>query len=117
MGGVFKVDAVLDDQDALREFTELGRFVGAVDFAFDPDAQIGLLGKKIEKVFWRCVFWNLDAEGQENRLACTVGKNLAENGLGSSLSHFPRALWAEALGDAREEEFQVIIDFRDRADR
>ena len=88
-----------------------------MDFVFDPDAQIALLGKKIEKVFWCCAFRDLHAEGQEDCLATAVGKNLAENGLGSSLNHFPRALWAEALGDAREEEFQVIIDFRDRADR
>ena len=117
MGGIFKVDTVLDDQDALGEFAEFGRLVGAVDFAFDPDAQIALLGKKIEEVFWCGVFWNLDAKGQEDRLATAFGKNLSENGLGSSLSHFQRALWTEALGDAREEEFQVIIDFRDRADR
>ena len=63
MGGIFEVDAVLDDQHALGEFAKLGSLVGAVDFALDPDAQIGLLGKKIEKVFWSCVFWNLDAEG------------------------------------------------------
>ena len=117
MGGVFEIDTVLDDQDALGELAEFGRLIGAVDFAFDPDAQITLLGKEIEEIFWCCVLGNLDAEGEEHRLASAVGKNLSENGLGSSLSHFPRALWAEALGDAREEEFQVIIDFRDRADR
>ena len=115
MGGIFQIDAVLDDLHTLGEFAKIGRLVGAVDLTFDPDAQVALLGEKIEKVLWSGVFGNFDAEGQKNRLAMEVGKNLAENGLGSALNHFPRALWTEALGYAREKEFQVIVDFRDRA--
>ena len=117
LGGVCKIDAILNNQNALGKLADFGCLVGAVDFAFDPDAQIALLGKEIEKLLRRCVFRSLDAEGKKNRLVSAVGKNLPENGVGSSLNHLLRALWAKALGDTREEEFQVIIDFRDRADR
>lgn len=97
----------MDDEDFAGEFfvgTGL-RFVGAVGFAVEGDAEVALLAEEGEKIGWAGFFRDGGGEKDEVGLVGGVGVQPVGGGFwGLGLDGFA-GLWVEAFGGAGEEDF------------
>ena len=114
--GAGERDAVLEDIDRGRQSRLAWRFVGADNGAIQHDAQVSLLVEEGEKFrgFGACGCGH--GEGDQNRL---IGEMLHRpcGGAGGRIGRDEFAgVWIVRGGRAGEEQFEVVVDLRERAD-
>src|SRR4029077_1757869 len=81
----------------------------------DPNPEITLLLKKIEKTARLSLRWNANPESDECALACEFVQHLIGDRLGGFRADLTVAGWTKGARDAREEQFQIIGDLSHRA--
>ena len=116
-GGVFgkHFESILNDRESRRDFCGRG-FIRAECFAVDEDAEVALGVEEGEKLGGIGIGRDGDGEGDEDVLALQVFRGPGGGGFGGVGLDRVAGVGIVSDGEAGEEEFQVIVDLRERAD-
>ena len=107
--------AILDDLDDAGDFVGRGG-ISADGFAVDEDAEVALGAEKGEEIRGFCVGGDGDGKGDEDVLAFQVLRGPGGGGFGRVRLDGVASVRIVSDGEAGEEEFQVIVNLRERAD-
>ncbi len=110
------LDPILDNEDFGREFFELGRGIGADDFAIQKNAEIGLRVEEGEEFFGSGVPGNGDGKEDEDGVIGEVFFAPSEDGVWRIWLDWLTGGGVIAGRETGVEELEVVVDLGEGAD-
>ena len=93
------------------------RFIRAESVAEQPDPQVALGCQEFKEFRYNRADGTGHGNGYQDSPACELLLRSSGDACGTVRFHFPATTGAQAGGESREEQFQIIIDLGHRANR